>query len=85
MKTYKEVKEIVAWEWDYQLRIGERDPFDGYEIDIEGTARNAWRAMSKRGVLTDIKVMPEEWQRFETLHMVTPEYLDEPWLVLVPA
>lgn len=85
MKTYEELKQILAWEWDYQLHLGERDAVEGYDIDTEASARNAWRAMAKRGIFVHIKAMPEEWQRFESLHLSALEYMDEPWLTLVPA
>lgn len=85
MKTYEELKHILAWEWDYQDRMEEREPWEGYRIDIEATARNAWRAMVKSGTLAKIKAMPEEWQRFESLHLSALEYMDEPWLTMVPA
>lgn len=82
MHTYDELKTIISWDYSFQIGVGERDEVEGYDIDVDATARNAWKAMAKRGVLDRIKAMPEEWQRFESLHLSALEYLDEPWLVL---
>jgi hypothetical protein len=76
MRTYDELKTIIGWDYS------EDDMPEGYDLDIDATARNAWRDMAKRGVLDRIKAMPEEWERFESLHLAALEYLDEPWLVL---
>ena len=82
MHTYTELKTILDWEYRFQLYVGERDEVEGYDIDIDATARNAWKAMANSGLLKRLKNMPEEWERFESLHISALEYMEEPYLVL---
>jgi hypothetical protein len=77
MKAYQELEEIIIWEYGFQIGVGEREEVAGYDLDIHQTTRNVWRALAKRNAFAELRQLPEEWQRFELLHLMTLDAMED--------
>ena len=69
MTTYTELKASLEFEFDTELA----EEFRGYKIELEPTARKAWRYIAPQ-LPKEFREW-EEWQRFEWIHLSALDYL----------